>query len=329
MSEMTYRRMGKAGLRLSTFSIGSWVTFGSQVNDDVTRACLIAAYEGGVNFIDSAEAYADGAAEESVGRVVKELRRESLVLSSKVFWGGNGPNDKGLSRKHVTEACHAALRRLQTDYLDLYYCHRPDPETPIEETVRAMDVLIRQGKVLYWGTSEWSYAEIEQAYQIAKAIGATPPSVEQPQYNLFARHRVETEYKPLYAAYGMGTTIWSPLASGVLTGKYNESIPVGSRLAMERMAWLQRGVSVTRIHAVRRVTAIALELGCTAGQLALAWCAANPNVSSVITGASRPEQVRENLAALEVIPKLTPDVLGRISAAVADAQNLPDGSPRA
>lgn len=329
MSGMFYRRMGTSGLKLSVFSIGSWVTYGSQVDDDATRSCLLAAYEAGVNFIDNAEAYAEGRAEVAVGRVVRELKRESLVLSSKVFWGGNGPNDRGLSRKHVTEACHHALRRLQTDYLDLYYCHRPDPETPVEETVRAMDVLIRQGKVLYWGTSEWSAEQLAEAYAVCARIGATPPSVEQPQYHLFHRHRVEVELAPLYAAHGLGTTTWSPLASGVLTGKYNDGIPEGSRMAMPRMAWLQRGVTEPRLRAVRRLAALAQELGCTPAQLALAWCAHNPHVSSVITGASRPAQVTENLGALPVIGQLTPELLARIDAAVEDAQDLPGGEPRA
>ena len=326
---MTYRRMGKAGLKLSTFSIGSWVTFGSQVDESAARACILAAYEAGVNFIDNAEAYAEGKAEVVVGRIVKELRRESLVLSSKVFWGGSGPNDQGLSRKHVTEACHHALRRLQTDYLDLYYCHRPDPDTPIEETVRAMDTLIRQGKVLYWGTSEWSASQLLSAFSVAREIGATPPSVEQPQYHLFCRTRVEAELAPLYRDHGLGTTTWSPLASGVLTGKYNDGIPEGSRLAMSRMTWLQRGVTKPRVMAVRKLSAIAGDLGCTTAQLALAWCARNPaQVSSVITGASRPEQVHENLGALAVIPKLTAEVLAKIDSAAAGAHDTPDGNAR-
>ncbi len=329
MSDMIYRRMGRSGLKLSVFSIGSWVTYGSQVDAGGTRACLLAAIEGGVNFIDNAEAYAQGQAEVAVGKVVAELRRDSLVLSSKVFWGGDGPNETGLSRKHVTEACHAALRRLQTDYLDLYYCHRPDPDTPIEETVRAMDVLVRQGKVLYWGTSEWSAAQLAEAYTVAAQLGATPPSVEQPQYNLFHRKRVEQELAPLYASHGLGTTTWSPLASGVLTGKYNDSIPAGSRLGMERMSWLQSGVTKSRVGAVRQLSAIATELGCTTAQLALAWCANNEHVSSVITGASRPEQVVENLKALGVLSRLTPEIYARVTASTAAAQDTADGEAKA
>lgn len=313
---MLYRRMGRSGLKLSVFSIGSWVTFGGTVDEDAARACLLAAYEGGVNFIDNAEAYANGQAEVVVGRIVRELRRESLVLSSKVFWGGDGPNDRGLSRKHVMEACHAALRRLQTDYLDLYFCHRPDPETPIEETVRAMDVLVRQGKVLYWGTSEWSADQIQEAWGWAERLGLTPPSVEQPQYHLFHRARVEKEYAPLYAR-GMGTTTWSPLASGILSGKYNDAIPEGSRLAHPRFTWLQQGRTPERIEAVRRLQPVAQQLGCSLAQLALAWCAHNPNVSTVITGATRPAQVRENLAAIELLPRLDAGLLAAIDAATA------------
>ena len=329
MSGMIYRQMGRSGLKLSVFSIGSWVTYGSQVDAGGTRACLLAAIEGGVNFIDNAEAYAQGQAEVAVGKVVAELRRDSLVLSSKVFWGGDGPNETGLSRKHVTEACHAALRRLQTDYLDLYYCHRPDPDTPIEETVRAMDVLIRQGKVLYWGTSEWSAAQLAEAYAVATQLGATPPSVEQPQYNLFHRKRVEQELAPLVVSRGLGITTWSPLASGVLTGKYNDGIPAGSRLGMEQMSWLQSGVTKSRVGAVRQLAAIAAELGCTTAQLALAWCAHNENVSSVITGASQPEQVRENLKALDVLARMTPGVYARVTASTAAAQDRADGEAKA
>jgi voltage-dependent potassium channel beta subunit len=320
MSGMTYRRMGRSGLKLSTFSIGSWVTYGHTTDDSAARGCLLAAYEGGVNFFDNAEAYGNGAAEEVVGRVLKELRRESLVISSKVFWGGDGPNDSGLCAKHVYEACHAALRRLQTDYLDLYYCHRPDPNTPVDETVRAMDNLIRQGKVLYWGTSEWSALQLREACGVAKALGAPLPAVEQPQYNLFHRKRVEQEYADLYREFGIGTTIWSPLASGILSGKYNEGIPDDSRLANERYTWLQQGVTKARVQAVRNLEPIARELGATVAQLALAWCARNPNVSSVITGASRPAQVAENLRALAFIDKIDAAVNQRILAAVSGAQ---------
>ncbi len=318
---MIYRRMGNSGLKLSVFSIGSWATYGGETDDRRARACLLAAYEGGVNFFDNAEAYANGKAEVIVGEVLKDLPRSALVVSSKVFWGGEGPNDKGLSRKHVMEACHAALRRLQTDYLDLYFCHRADPDTPVEETVRAMDVLVRQGKVLYWGTSEWPAAKIREAHEVAARLGLTPPSVEQPQYNLFWRLRVEQEYAPLYKDFGMGTTTWSPLASGVLTGKYNDEVPAGTRLSSENYAWLQSGITKPRIQAVRNLEPIARELGCSLAQLSLAWCARNPHVSTVITGASRPEQVKENLAALAVIGKITDEVARRIDMATAKAQS--------
>jgi voltage-dependent potassium channel beta subunit len=311
---MIYRRLGSSGLKVSVFSIGSWVTYGGQVGDDAARGCILAAVEAGMNFIDNAEAYAGGKAEESVGKVVSELRRESLVLSSKVFWGGDGPNDRGLSRKRVMEACHAALRRLRTDYLDLYFCHRPDPETPIEETVRAMDVLVRQGKVLYWGTSEWSSDQIREAHRVARDLGCTPPTMEQPEYNLFHRARVEQEYAPLYVDVGLGLTTWSPLASGILTGKYNEEIPEGSRLSLPRMAFLHKGLTSERIAKVAQLQGIAAELGCTSAQLALAWCAKNPHVSTVITGASRPEQVRENVGALAVVDRLDGGVVARIDA---------------
>lgn len=312
---MNYRRMGRTGLRVSELSLGAWVTFGGQIGDEATEACMRAAYEGGVNFFDNAEAYAGGKAEEAMGRVLKKAgwRREELVLSTKIFWGGSGPNDKGLSHKHLIEGVHAALRRLQVDYVDLCFCHRPDPDTPIEETVRAMDVLVRQGKVFYWGTSEWTAADILRADGLARQYGLTPPVVEQPQYNLFFRERVELEYAPLYRELGYGTTIWSPLASGLLTGKYNEGIPEGSRLAAKSYDWLREAVlTPERIATVKELAPVARDLGLTLSQLALAWCLKNPHVSTVITGATRPEQVRENLAAAPAVSKLTDEVIARI-----------------
>lgn len=317
---MNYRRLGKSGLKVSELSLGSWVTYGGQVGDGPAKACLHAAHELGVNFFDGAEAYSQGRAEEVMGRVIKESkwRRESLVLSTKVFWGGDGPNDTGLSHKHVIEGVHAALRRFQTDYVDLAFCHRPDPNTPIEETVRAMDILVRQGKVFYWGTSEWSAKELQDAFAIAKEHGLTPPTMEQPQYNLFVRGRVEVEYEPLYEAHGLGTTIWSPLASGVLSGKYQQGVPQGARLGMPEYEWLQkRLLTPAHLASVGRLEPIAKELGCTLAQLSLAWCLKNPRVSTVITGATKPEQVHENLKALEVVPKLTPDVMARVEKAIA------------
>jgi voltage-dependent potassium channel beta subunit len=268
---------------------------------------MSAAYEEGVNFFDNAEAYADGNAETVMGNVIKKMgwRRESLVISSKVFWGGEGPNDKGLSRKHIHEACRNSLKRLQLDYLDLFFCHRPDATTPIEETVRAMDDLIRQGKVLYWGTSEWSAADIMRAHGIARDRGLTPPQMEQPQYNMLHREREEKEYAPLYREIGLGTTIWSPLASGVLSGKYNDGIPPGTRATVKGYEWLREYVITSQnIAKTKQLMSTASELDCTMAQLALAWCLKNPNVSTVITGASKPEQVDENLKAVEVAKRL-------------------------
>lgn len=311
MSEMSYRRLGQSGLKVSTFSIGSWVTYGKHQDTSAARDCLIAAYEGGVNFFDNAEVYAAGQAEEVVGEILAELPRTDLVISSKVFWGGDGPNDVGLNRKHVTEACHAALRRLRVDYLDLYFCHRPDPDTPVLETVRTMNTLIQQGKVLYWGTSEWNAEQLAEAYAVADRYNLEPPAMEQPQYNMFHRARVETELAAHVRDRGLGTTIWSPLASGLLTGKYDDGIPAGSRLANEE--WLQEMVLVPgRIDKVKALAAVAQDLGCSRAQLALAWCAKHPHVSTVITGASRAQQVHENLAALPVIDKLTDEVMARI-----------------
>ena len=315
---MKYNRLGHSGLKVSQFSIGSWVTYGSQVDQKPARQCLLTAWERGVNYFDNAEAYGGGKAEEVVGQILSELPRDELVISSKVFWGGDGPNQTGLSRKHVTEACHAALGRLRTDYLDLYFCHRPDPETPVEETARAMDTLIQQGKVLYWGTSEWSAEQLTEAYAVCDRLGLTPPTMEQPQYNLLVRERVEDDLVPLFKARGLGTTIWSPLASGVLTGKYLDGVPKGSRLGLENLGWLKDALlTEENLAKVRRLVPIAAELGGSLAQLALAWCAANPNVSTVITGASRPEQVQENLAAEALVDKLTPEVMRRIDAALA------------
>lgn len=316
MPEMTYQRLGGSGLKLSTFSIGSWVTFGGQQDMDTSKQCLLAAFDAGVNFFDNAEAYAGGQAEVVVGEVLKDLKRSDLVISSKVFWGGDGPNDTGLNRKHVTEACHAALKRLQTDYLDLYFCHRPDPDTPILETVRAMHTLIQQGKVLYWGTSEWTPEQLTTAFELADKYNLEPPTMEQPQYNLFHRENVEQGLAKLVQERGLGTTIWSPLSSGLLTGKYDNGIPTDSRLG--QVEWLQEMVLLEgRVGKVKALKGISDELGCTRAQLALAWAAGHPHVSTVITGASRVSQVHENLAALDVIPKLTPEIRTAIEATLA------------
>jgi voltage-dependent potassium channel beta subunit len=276
---------------------------------------MTAAYDAGVNFFDNAEAYAAGNAEVVMGNVFKKTRwpRESYVVSSKVFWGGQGPNDRGLSKKHIYEACRRSLKRLQLDYLDLFFCHRPDPATPIEETVRAMDDLIHQGLVLYWGTSEWSAADIMRAYAIAREHHLTPPQMEQPQYNMLHRERVEKEYLPLYREIGLGTTIWSPLASGLLTGKYNNGMPQGTRASLAGYEWLKEYVlTKPNIEKAKQLEPIAKDLGCTLAQLALAWCLKNPNVSTVITGATRPEQVVENMKAEDLLERLSSDVMERV-----------------
>ncbi len=312
---MNYRRLGSAGLKVSELSLGSWVTYGGQVGEEVAVKCMSVAYDAGVNFFDTAEAYADGNAEIVMGNIIKKLgwRREGLVISSKVFWGGEGPNDRGLSRKHVFEACRNSLRRLQLDYLDLFFCHRPDPNTPIEETVWAMDDLIHQGSILYWGTSEWSAADIMRAYALAREHHLAPPQMEQPQYNMLHRNRVEREYLPLYDEIGLGTTIWSPLASGLLSGKYAKGIPAGSRATLDGYGWLREHVITPQnVEKVKRLEPIAKDVGCTLAQLAIAWCLKNPNVSTVLTGASRPEQVSENIKAVEVVPKLDSEVMERI-----------------
>ena len=312
---MDYRRLGRSGLRLSELSLGAWVTYGGQVGQEVAEKCMAAACEAGVNFFDNAEAYANGNAEIVMGNVLKKMgwRREDLVISTKIYWGGKGPNDKGLSHKHLMEGVNNSLRRLQLDYVDLLFCHRPDPYTPIEETVRAMDIIVKQGKAFYWGTSEWSAADIMRADGLARQYGLTPPTMEQPQYNMFDRERMEKELVPVFRDLGYGTTIWSPLASGLLSGKYNSGIPEGSRASLQGFDWLRESViTPERIEKVKQLAPLASDLGCTLAQMAIAWCLKNPNVSTVITGASRPEQVHENVKALDVVPKLTDDVMARI-----------------
>ena len=318
---MEYRRLGKSGLQVSALSFGAWVSFDNQMQVDEAKKCMIAAYDAGVNFFDNAEAYARGKAEIIMGEVLKSSgwRRDSYVVSSKVFGGvveNPRPTQVKLSRKHVVEACDQALERMQLDYLDLYYCHRPDPETPIEETVWAMNQVIRQGKAFYWGTSEWSAAQIMEAHAVARREHLIPPTMEQPQYNMFHRERVEKEYDHLYEEVGLGTTIWSPLASGFLTGKYNDGIPEGSRLDTEGYEWLRRRLESERgqrqIEQVKLLMPIADVLGCSIAQLALAWCLKNPNVSTVITGASKAEQVKENIKALDVVAQLDLPLMERI-----------------
>lgn len=317
---MQYRRVGTSGLQLSALSFGAWVTFGRQVGRSEARELLALAHDRGVNYFDNAETYNNGVAEQVMGDVLADLRfpRDSYCVSSKVFFGAVDhpkPTQRGLSRKHVTEACHQALQRLRVDYLDLYFCHRPDPDTPVAETVAAMDTLIRQGKVLYWGTSEWPVEAIEEAHRVARENHCYAPIVEQPQYNLLHRRRVEVEYAPLYEKYGMGTTTWSPLGSGVLSGKYNDGIPADSRLAQPGYEWLRKdvlGEGDERLARVRALQPIAEELGASLAQLAIAWCLLNPHVSTVMLGASKREQLAQNLDALECLPRLDASIAGRM-----------------
>lgn len=316
---MDYRYLGASGLQISTLSFGSWVTFGQQLDVDKAYATMKAAYDLGCNFFDNAETYAAGQSESLMGLAIKRAgwKRSDLVVSTKLFWGGKGPNDCGLSRKHIVEGTTASLKRMSLDYVDLLFCHRPDVHTPIEETVRAMNHVINQGKALYWGTSEWSAVQIMEAYAVAGREHLIAPLMEQPQYNMFCRERVEAEYARLYREIGLGTTIWSPLASGLLTGKYNDGTPPpGSRATLAGYEWLRGrlvGAGVNeQVKKVKELTAVARELGCTMSQLALAWCAHNPHVSTVITGASKPEQVVENMKAIDVVTKLTTDVIAKI-----------------
>jgi len=320
---MNYRRLGNSGLKVSELSFGSWVTYGNQLGEDTARECMAAAHDAGVNFFDNAEVYAKGASETIMGNVLKKVgwRRGSYIVSTKFFWGLNdGPNEKNtLNRKYLMQAIDASLKRLQLEYVDLAFCHRADPDTPIEETVWAMNDMIRAGKAHYWGTSEWNAAEIMAAWQIAERHHLHKPVMEQPQYNLLHRDRVEDEYARLYGDIGLGTTIWSPLASGLLTGKYNDGIPAGSRGTVKGYEWLAERLSnPAQIAVVKRLVPIAADLGCTLAQMSLAWCLKNPHVSTAITGASRPAQVVENMRALDVVPKLTPEVMARIDAALGD-----------
>ena len=313
---MEYRRMGKSGLQLSVLSYGSWVTFHKQVDDSIADELMGIAYDNGVNFFDNAEVYARGESEKLMGRVLKKKNwdRTSYCVSSKAFFGWrakeNKPNQTGLSRKHLVEACHEAMQRLQVDYLDIYFCHRPDKNVPIEEVVWTMNMLIQQGKILYWGTSEWSGVEIMEAHRAASQLNLIGPSVEQPQYNLLERAKLENEYLMIFKTVGMGTTIWSPLASGLLTGKYNNGIPEGSRFALEGFDWLKdQWMREDRLNKVKQLSSVADELGVPMATMAIAWCISNPNVTTAILGATKKEQLLENLKALDVLPKLTPEVL--------------------
>lgn len=310
---MHYRRLGKSGLKVSELSLGAWITFGNQVDEARAAEIIKAAYDQGVNYFDNADVYAAGAAEIVMGKAIKDLPREALVISSKVFWPTMpGPNGRGLSRKHITESVYASLRRLQLDYLDLYFCHRFDVDTPVEEVVRTMDDLVHQGKILYWGTSEWTAPQIVQAVAVARQYGLVPPTMEQPQYNMFHRERLEDELLPLAQEFGIGFTTWSPLYYGLLSGKYNNGVPEGSRAAMTEMGWIRDRFTPEKIDKVRKLTTLAEGMGMTTAQLALAWILHRKEVSSVITGATRVEQLDENLGAAEAVEKLTEDVLDAI-----------------
>jgi voltage-dependent potassium channel beta subunit len=316
---MEYRYMGRTGLQLSVLSFGSWVTFHKQIEDNTADSLMGMAYDAGINFFDNAEAYAGGESELMMGRVLKQKNweRSSYVISSKAFFGlrgkDNKPNQAGLSRKHLFEACHDALRRMQLEYLDLFYCHRPDPNVPIEEVVFTMHNLIEQGKILYWGTSQWSGAEIMEAHRVAQQYGLIGPVVEQPQYNMFERFRIEQDYIPVYKNVGLGTTIWSPLASGFLTGKYLNDIPEGSRLSIKGFDWLKdRWLQEGKIDKLKKLMTLAEELGVSMASLAIAWTIANPHVTSTILGATKKEQLEDNLKALDVVKLLTPELMNRI-----------------
>ena len=327
---MEYRRLGKSGLKISVLSLGSWVTFGRQVDLDGAKKQLKTAYDAGVNFFDNAEAYERGESEKIMGQALDQLGfpRDTFAVSSKVFWGGDKPMQLGLCAKHVRDACHAALDRLKVDYLDLFFCHRPDIDTPIEETVRAMHNLIQQGKVIYWGTSEWSAQQITEAYGVARAHDLTPPTLEQPEYNLLHRDKVEREFAPLYQSFGLGTTIWSPLASGLLTGKYIDGIPDDSRLNLPSYKWLRDRWTgedgLRKLEKIRQLAGLTDEIGIPLTHLSLAWCLKNRNVSSVILGASRVSQLEDNLGSLNALENLTPDVMDRIEAIVDNKPPAPE-----
>jgi voltage-dependent potassium channel beta subunit len=326
---MEYTNLGKSGLQISRLSLGSWLTFGKQIGDDVAERLMDIAYENGINFFDNAEIYAHGKSEEVMGAILKKKNwsRDSYIVSSKVFFGNGGqlPTQKGLSRKHIVEACEQALNRFQLDYLDLYLCHRPDKQTPIEETVWSMHQLIMQGKILYWGTSEWSAQEIMEAHMFAKQNHLIGPIVEQPEYNMFTRQKVEVEFSQVYKTVGLGTTIWSPLASGILSGKYNKDFPIDTRLGMEGMDWLkEKNLTAERIDVVKKLSALAADLDMSLPVLGLAWCLKNPNVSTVILGASKEYQLTENLKSLDAKEKLTSEVMEEIELILSNKPVHPD-----
>ena len=325
---MEYRRIGNSGLQLSELSFGSWITFGNQIEDKTSGRLLDMAYDAGINFFDNAEVYANGASEEVMGRLLaqRDWPRDTWCVSSKVFFGAGGqlPTQRGLHRKHVTEACHDALKRLRVDYLDLFFCHRPDKQTPMEETVWTMHQLIQQGKILYWGTSEWSAAEIMDAHRIAERHHLIGPVVEQPQYNMFVRRKVEVEFEDVYRTVGLGTTIWSPLASGILTGKYNGGTPDDVRLKREELQWMaDLLLTDSNLKKVAALGELAGNLGTSLAKLSLAWCLKNPRVSTVLLGATKTSQLEENLQAVEVVPLLTEEVMERIEGILDNAPSHP------
>ena len=316
---MEYRNLGKSGLQVSVLSFGSWVSFSKQIDDKIAGDLMSMAYDSGINFFDNAEVYALGESEKMMGRILKKKKwdRTSYVLSSKAYFGWRGkenkPNQTGNSRKHLTEACNEALIRMQVDYLDLFYCHRADKNTPILETVQTMNTLIQQGKILYWGTSEWTGVEIMEAHRTAEKYGLIGPTMEQPQYNLFERRKVESDYSEIYKNVGLGTTIWSPLSSGLLTGKYNDGIPKNSRFGLEGFEWLKDGIiSDEKIKKVKKLGELATKMGVSLAALSIAWCIKNPNVSTAILGATKKTQLTENLKALDVLPLLTEEVMEKI-----------------
>ena len=328
---MEYRKLGRSGLQVSALSFGSWVSFSKQINDKVAEELMGIAYDNGINFFDNAEVYALGESEKMMGRVLKKKKwdRSSYIVSSKAFWGWRGkdnkPNQTGCSRKHLIEACNEALQRLQVDYLDLFFCHRPDKNTPIEETVWAMNHLIQQGKILYWGTSEWSGVEIMEAHRVAQHYRLIGPTMEQPQYNMFEREKLDKELLDVFRNVGLGTTIWSPLASGLLSGKYNDGIPKGSRFALEGFDWLKdRWITDDKIKKVKKLSELTDKMDITTAALSIAWCLKNPNVSTVILGATKKQQLLANLKSLDALPKLTTEVMGKIESIIKTKPTLPD-----